>query len=154
MTHLAYVSGVIVALAAPTLALATKSSNLTALRKEVKLLRQEERVVVKTIKARYNAVIGRDKLTEKELEAERRALDQQEREYLALATTAHERATIRKQFRLLREVLRGEIKLDAAVIAQLHEQERAEVKLISSLYKAKIAELEAIIHAAGKTGKK
>jgi hypothetical protein len=154
MLRLAYLSGVVVALAAQSVALAA-NPEVDALRRQVKVLREEEKVVVKIIRARYEAVVQQGKLSERQLAAEQLALSKQEKQYLAVASTAEDRETIRAQYRVLRNALSGQTTLDANLIAQLRAQERAQVKLVSGLYRAKIAEIDAVIRAASKTtGKK
>jgi hypothetical protein len=128
-----------------------ENPEVTALRQQVKALQAEEKAVVKVIKARYEIAVRQNRLTGKELEAERVALRHQENQYLALATTTQDQDAIHAQYNLLRRALNTQGSLDANLIAQIRAQERVHVKLVSSLYKAKISELNAAIRAAGKS---
>jgi hypothetical protein len=137
-------------LLAPVLVVANNPT-VDALRQEIKALRAEEKVVHKTIETQYNTIINRGKLTEKELEAEKKALRKQEKQYLDLTSNKEERAKIRAQYEVMSKALNGETKLDAEIIKQLKTQKSAHLKLVSQLYRGKIQELEAAVKAAGKT---
>jgi hypothetical protein len=149
MARLFSLSCVVIALAVSNMALAS-NPQVDALRQQVKVLRAEQKVVVKVIEARYEKVIQSGKLGEKELAAEKRILREQEKSYLALGGTAEQQNTIRDEYRLLQGVLSGDIHVDAAIISKLRAQKSAHTKLVSALYKAKIAELDNLIRIASK----
>jgi hypothetical protein len=140
----------VVGLVAPHVVRAN-NPEVDALRQQVKALQAEEKAVVKLIKARYEAVLRTGRLSEQQREAERLALSNQEKQYLALATTPQDQEKIRAQYHLLRTALNSQGNVDATLSAQVRAQERNHVKLVSGLYKAKISELNAAIRAAGKT---
>lgn len=151
MRRLFFLSSLVIALAARGVAGAS-NPEVEALRQQVKALRAEQRLVTKTIRASYQAVLAPAKLTDQELAAQRSALDQQEKQYLALTNSSQTRANIRAQYKLLRQALTGEIRVDTNLRTQLRAQESAQIKLVSGLYKAKIAELNNLIRLAGATG--
>ncbi len=130
-----------------------KNPELDALRQQVKVLRAEKTAVLKALKAQYQAIIAPEKLNEKQLTAQRKALDQQERQTLALTNSAQERTAIREQYKVLRHALVNQGKLDAHVVAELRAQEKVQVKQVTALYNAKIAELNNLIRAGSKGGK-
>jgi hypothetical protein len=132
-------------------ALASGNPAADALRQQVKALRAEEKSAVKAVEAQFDSVIRGDRLTEKQLIAQREAVHNQEKQALALATSVAQRDQIRAQFDPLRKGLSGQVKLDAGQIAQLRAQKKATVQQIRALYKAKIATLETQIHAMGKS---
>jgi hypothetical protein len=123
-----------------------------ALRQQIKALKAQERAAVKAIEAQYDAVIRGDRLGEKELFARRRALDEQEKQALAVATTSEAKDQIRATYGALRKSLSGQIKLDASQIAQLRAQKKAVVSQVAGPYKAKIAELENQLKVVSKSG--
>ena len=124
--------------------------HVTALRQKVKALREEEKTVVKVIQAQYDSVINKAKLDEPQLGQLRKELLAQERQYLLLTTDKEQKANIRRNYEHLRRVLGGEGRLDAGAIRQLREQETAHVRLVQTVYKAKILELEQGIQVASK----
>jgi hypothetical protein len=153
MSRLLLSSGFLVALIVPGLVLASNRQG-DALRQQVKALRQEERTVVKAIRTQYESVVNMAKLDASQVTALRKALRAQENQYLTLTSNSQQRANIIAQYDYLRKVLAGEHKLDATVIHQLRQRESAHVKLVSALYKAKIAEMDNLIRVASKTGKR
>jgi hypothetical protein len=123
---------------------------VAVLRQEVKNLRAEEGTIVKVIKAQYKQIINFAKLNERELGQLRKELAAQEHQYLSLTANKAQKTSIRGNYEQLRKVLGGEMKLDAASIRQLREQEAAHVRLVQTVYKAKILELEQAIQIANK----
>ena len=120
------------------------------LREQVKALRLEEKTVVTLIKQQYQSIINYAKLNERELAQLRKELGQQERQYLSLTGNKTQKNDIRRNYEQLRKVLGGEVKLDAAAIRQLREQEALHVKLVQTVYRAKIQEVEQVIRVASK----
>ena len=120
------------------------------LREQVKALRLEEKTVVTLIKQQYQSIINYAKLNERELAQLRKELGQQERQYLSLTGNKTQKNDIRRNYEQLRKVLGGEVKLDAAAIRQLREQEALHVKLVQTVYRAKIQEVEQLIRVASK----
>jgi len=120
------------------------------LREQVKALRLEEKTVVTLIKQQYQSIINFAKLNERELAQLRKELGQQERQYLSLTGNKTQKNDIRRNYEQLRKVLGGEVKLDAAAIRQLREQEALHVKLVQTVYRAKIQEVEQLIRVASK----
>ena len=120
------------------------------LREQVKALRLEEKTVVTLIKQQYQSIINFAKLNERELAQLRKELGQQERQYLSLTGNKTQKNDIRRNYEQLRKVLGGEVKLDAAAIRQLREQEALHVKLVQTVYRAKIQEVEQVIRVASK----
>jgi len=123
--------------------------HVTALRQKVKALREEEKTVVKVIQAQYDSVINKAKLDEPQLGQLRKELLAQERQYLLLTTDKEQKANLRRNYEHLRRVLGGEGLLDAGAIHH-REQETAHVRLVQTVYKAKILELEQGIQVASK----
>ena len=120
------------------------------LREQVKALRLEEKTVVTLIKQQYQSIINFAKLNERELAQLRKELGQQERQYLSLTGNKTQKNDIRRNYEQLRKVLGGEVKLDAAAIRQLREQEALHVKLVQTVYRAKIQEVEQVIRVTSK----
>ncbi len=123
---------------------------VAVLREQIKVLRAEERNLVQLIKQQYNSIINIAKLNERQLAQLRKELGQQERQYLSLTANATQKQNIRGQYGYLRQVLGGEVRLDAAVIRKLREQETLHVRLIQTVYKVKIREMEQVIQVASK----
>jgi hypothetical protein len=149
-------AGVLVLLASAGWALADQrkvshKAEIAALRAQIKALQAEEKVTLETVKAEYESILQRDRLSKTQLEEEKAALRAQEKALLELATTKDERHAIREQFQLLFKVLAGEIKLDKEVIAKIKAQEKAQIALIRMLYKAKITSLQSLIKALEQT---
>jgi hypothetical protein len=132
-----------------TVALAN-NPQVAVLREQVKVLRAEESNIVKLIKAQYNSIINFAKLNERQLGQLRKELQVQERQYLSLTANGTQKTNIRRNYEQLRRVLGGEVKLDAAAIRQLREQETLHVRLVQTVYKAKILEMEQAIQVANK----
>ena len=142
---------IVALLGAATSAVLASNPAVDQIRAQIRALRNEERAVVKNIEASYDSIVRRDRLAEHQLIALRRALKQQEEQYLAIASTPQEREQIRAQFESLRKALLGEIRMDANLIHQLRTQEHAQIRLVQALYRARIAELENMIRVASKT---
>jgi hypothetical protein len=153
MSRIPFLSTILGILTVATLSWAS-NPQADALRQQVKALRNEQKVVVKVIGASYDKALRGVRLGEKELSAEKAALHEQERQYLALTTSDDDRETIRSQYHLLQGVLSGDIHLDVEVRSRLRAQKTVLTKLVNELYKAKIAELDNLIRIASKTGRK
>ncbi len=135
----------------------TWRKEIAALRHQIKMLREEEHLIIAQIKANYKAIIEGTKLDERGRAALRRMIAQEERQALALTKKEKEKKEIRATYDYLRRVLTGEIRLEKSVIERLQLQETAHVRLIQTLYKAAIMqrqaailELEQLIRAASK----
>jgi hypothetical protein len=135
--------------ATSTVALAN-NPEVALLREQVKVLRLEEKTVVNLIKQQYQSIINYAKLNERELAQLRKELGQQERQYLSLTGNKTQKNDIRRNYEQLRKVLGGEVRLDSAAIRQLREQEAIHVKLVQTVYRAKIQEVEQVIRVASK----
>jgi hypothetical protein len=132
---------------------AADSPEIKALHKEIDALRAQEKATIKTLRAQYETFLKIDKLSEKELIAQRDALHQQEKELLSVATTTEGKDAIKAQYGALRDALNKGAKLDATEIRAIRDQEKSHTKLVSAAYSAKIKELEAAIQLL-KGGKK
>jgi uncharacterized protein involved in exopolysaccharide biosynthesis len=130
---------------------AAENPEIKALHKEIDALRAQEKAVLKAIRSQYETYVKIDKLSEKELVAERDALDKQEKELLAVATTSEDRAAVKAQYGTLRDALGKGAKLDAKEIQAIRAQEKAHTKLISAAFKAKVQEIEAAIQILEKS---
>ncbi len=117
------------------------------MRAQIKALQAEEKATLKAIKAQYEAILQRDKLSKTQLEEEKVALRAQEKALLELATNKDERHAMREQYQLLFKILNGEIKLDRELIAKIKLQEKDHLALIRTLYKAKIQSLRSLIQS-------
>ncbi|MBI1915988.1 MAG: hypothetical protein HYS12_14820 [Planctomycetes bacterium] len=135
-------SGLCVALVVVGLASADSKPAVTELRNQIKALRKEEGAILKAIKSRYEAIIRRDRLTEKELRHERAEITSHEDQALALATSSTEREQIRKVYDALRQYLTKAVRLEEREIRLLRDHERAHVKHVKALYAARIRHLE------------
>jgi hypothetical protein len=113
--------------------------------KQVSYVKKQESAVVKAIKARYHAAIQQTHRSEEQLARERSALAKEEAELVKYAATDTQKDQIRAQYELLRESLRGGVKLDREVIDKLRQQESAVVKQVQTIYRAQVKELEAQI---------
>jgi len=120
---------------------------INVLRTRIKALQIEEKATLKGIKAQYDSILYFGKLSKAQLEELKTALRNEEKSLLALATDKDQKHTIQEEFQLLLKVLTGEVQLDKGVIDQIKKQEKAQVALIRLLYKAKIKELQNLIHA-------
>ena len=132
---------------------AADTPEIKALHKEIDALRAQEKVTIKAIRAQYETFLKIDKLSEKELIAQRDALHQQEKELLSVATTTEDKDAIKAQYGALRDALNKGAKLDASEIRAIRDQEKAHTKLVSAAYGSKIKELETAIQLL-KGGKK
>jgi hypothetical protein len=145
-------AGVLVLLASASWALADQrkanhKAEIDALRAQIKALQAEEKATLKAIKAQYESILQRDKLSKTQLEEEKVALRAQEKALLELATNKDEKHAIREQYQLLFKILNGEIKLDRELIAKIKLQEKDHLALIRTLYKAKIQSLRSLIQS-------
>jgi hypothetical protein len=141
-----------VVLATQGVALAAGNPMVTALQQQVKLLRQHESAVVKQISALYDPFIRGGKLADTEVVAVKAALREQREQYLALAATPEQVAEIRAQFGYLQRLLTGKLVVDSSVISELRARKSAQIQMVRTLYKAKIAELNTAIRAASAAG--
>jgi ribosomal protein L14 len=125
-----------------------ENPQVAALNNELKVLRAQRDATVKAVKAQYETLIKRGKVTEAVLVAERKALARQEETLLALAQTEADRDAVRLRYDTLRGYLKAETKLDAAVIRQLRAMENTHLDVIKNAYNGKIKTLEAAVKAA------
>jgi hypothetical protein len=93
------------------------------------------------------AGLHRDRLTERELQAERAALLRQERDALAMAHDPAQKQQIREHYEAMRGRLKAGVKLEEHEIRRLHEHERAMIDHVRGVYGHHIRHLEAQIHA-------
>jgi hypothetical protein len=123
---------------------------VAVLREQVRVLRAEEKNLVHLIRQQYNSIINTTKINERQLVQLRKELGQQERQYLALTANKTQKENIRRHYDYLRRVLGGEGRVDAATIRKLREEETVHVRLIQTVYQAKIREMEQVIQVASK----
>jgi hypothetical protein len=128
-------------------------ADIAALREQIKELQAEKKATLEAIKAQYQSILHGDKLSKTQLEDEKKALKNEEKALLELATSTDEKHTIREQFQLLLQVLTGEIHLDKELIDKIKKQEKGQVALIRAIYDAKIKELRNLITALEHKGK-
>jgi hypothetical protein len=152
-------AGVLVLLASASWALADKGHHkvdqkpqIVALRLQIKELQVEEKTVLKAIRMQYESILQENKLSKSQRDEIKAALRKEEKDLLALATSTDEKEAIREQFQLLLQVLSGEVQLDKEVIDKIKKQEKAQLALVRAIFKAKIKELQNIIHALEQTG--
>jgi hypothetical protein len=150
MTRCGFFGTCVVLLAVGGVALASGNPAVDALRQQVKTLRAEEKAVVKAIEGLYDPLIRNDRLSEKQLIVLKETLRQQEKQQLALATTAADRDRIRAEFDALRKQISGQFHADATQIAQLRTQRSAHITQVHNQYRAAIAAIEAQIKAISK----
>jgi hypothetical protein len=131
-----------VALVVVGVASADSKPAVTALRNQINALRKEEGITIKAIRARYEAIIRRDRLTEKELRHERAEVTRHEEQALALATSAADQQQIRKVYDALRHYLSKKVRLEEREIRWLRDHERAHVQHVKNLYAGAIRQLE------------
>jgi arylsulfatase A-like enzyme len=136
--------GVLVLLFAAGAALAN-SPQVTALRQQVKALRQEESLTVKAIRARFQAIIKQEYTSEKALVQERKLVTKEEKQLLAVATTKQQKTQIRQQYAALIAVLKAGAKLDQNQIKQFRQTEKTLVAQVKAVYAAQIQQIEAQI---------
>jgi hypothetical protein len=127
---------------------AAENPQVAAIHDQIKTLRAEEKVTLKTVHAWYEGIIKQDKLTAAVLLQQRKDLKKQEDGLLALATTESAKEAIHKHYDSIRAVLREDSKLDAKAIGELRKLEHAHEKQLAETYKAKIQALEAAAKAA------
>lgn len=127
---------------------AAESAAVANLKKEIAALKAEEKVVTKAIHAQYDAMINRDKISEKVLEQERAAIHKQEKNLLAVAQTEAEKKAIRAQYDEIRGVLTTDIRIDAKLIERLRAMRHAHIKHVEAAYAGKIKFLESELHSA------
>jgi hypothetical protein len=135
---------------------AAENPQVAAIHNQIKALKAEEKVTLKTIHAWYESFIKRDKFTGAVLLQERKVLAKQEQELLAVAATPEAKNEIRAHYDALRALLREDSKIDAAVIRKLRQMEKAHETYVGNAYKSKIHDLEAqakTLAAAGKAAK-
>jgi hypothetical protein len=120
---------------------------IAALNHKINALRVQEGQEVKALRERFRALLHRDSLTERELQAERAALLRQERAALAMAHEPAQKQQIREHYEAMRGRLKAGVKLKEHEIRQLHEQERAMIDHVRRVYGHHIRQLEAQIHA-------
>jgi len=135
---------------------AAENPDIKVLRNDITGLRAQEKVVLTALRAQYETYVKIDKLSEKELAAEREVLARQEKELLAVAVTNEDRDAIKAQYRSIHDALNLGSKIDAKQIQAIRAQEKAHTKLVSAAFAAKIKELEAAIQVLERTksGKK
>jgi hypothetical protein len=135
---------------------AAENPEIKMLRGDIQVLRAQEKSVLTLLRAQYETYVKIDRLSEKELAAERDVLSKQEKELLAVATTNEDRDAIKAQYKSLRDALNLGSKIDAKQIQAIRAQEKAHTKLVSAAFTAKVKELEAAIQILerAKTGKK
>lgn len=121
---------------------------VNAIRTEIRLLREQEKVTIALIRGYYRSIIGFEKLDERGRQLLRRNLVAGERQSLALAKTAKQKEQIRSYFRPMNRVLSGQIRLDAGVIRTLRAAETVHTRFVRFLYQAAIVELEQVIRVA------
>jgi len=131
-----------VALVVVGLASADSKPGVNALRDQISALRKEEGATINAIKARYRAILRRDRLTETELRIERAEVRKQEEVALALASSATERDQIRTVYDGLRRYLTRAVRLEEREIRLLTDQEHNLIRQIRGLYTARIRQLE------------
>jgi hypothetical protein len=135
---------------------AAENPEIKVLRNDIQVLRAQEKSVLNLLRAQYETYVKIDKLSDKELAAERDVLAKQEKELLAVATTNEDRDAIKAQYVTLRDALNLGSKIDAKQIQAIRAQEKAHTRLVSAAFTAKVKELEAAIQILerAKSGKK
>ena len=126
---------------------ASENPKIKALKHEVEELKHQEKAYIKAIEAHYNNIIRRDKLSEKELEQERHAIHEREKEMLAHATDKEQREAIRARFDEMIRHLSKDIHLDAKQIEHLREQRHQHEEHIKHVFHQRIHHLEEEIKA-------
>src|SRR5260221_14450243 len=107
------------AIIAPNYAANPVSGEIAALRKQIGVLRTQEKAYVQAIHNQFETIIKRDKLTEEGLIRERKARAIQERELIAAAVSEADKEAIRLRFDASRAALRADINLHAQQIKLL-----------------------------------
>jgi hypothetical protein len=126
---------------------AAENPKIKALKHEVEELKHQEKASIKAIEAHYDNIIRRDKLSEVELERERRAIHEREKELLAHATNEEQREAIHARFDEMRRHLSKEIHLDAKQIEHLREHRHQHIEHVKHVYHQRIHHLEEEIKA-------
>ncbi|HEX5270645.1 MAG TPA: hypothetical protein VFW33_09175, partial [Gemmataceae bacterium] len=103
---------------------AADNAQVKAIHEEIKVLRAEEKVTLKTIHEWYEAFIKRDKLTREVLIEERKILKRQEEALLSVAATEAARKAVHAHYDSLRALLREDTKIDTATIRELRRLEK------------------------------
>jgi hypothetical protein len=108
-----------------TLACAAENSQITELRQEIKVLQAQREQALKGIHAYYDAIINRDKRTEKERRQIRNTLEVQERQALNATRTHEERALkrVHEHYEFLIHLDRHNENEMRAIRAAVHRQE-------------------------------
>jgi hypothetical protein len=133
--------------AAAAAAAAQKHAMTKLLHEEVAALRQEKKVATEVVKAQFQALIGADRLNEKELHAIRAELAKQEKAALALTSDPARRKLIQAEGKELRTLLGAEGKFDQEQIKQLKAMEKGLLAHVKAVYDARIQAVEAQLHA-------
>jgi hypothetical protein len=153
MFRLNVAGSLLAAVLAPSL-LAADNQIVTALKNEIKVLREQEKVAVKRVHAQYDRYLRRDRWTDEALRQERRLVAEQEELLLAITAEPTARRAIRTHFDTLRSYLTVDIILDDAQLARLRAHRNAHLDHIKNSYRAKILQLEAQIQTASQKPKK
>jgi hypothetical protein len=132
---------------------AGENPQVKAINEEIKVLKADEKVTLKTIHAWYEAFIKRDKLTAEIVLEERKILAKQEEALLAVAASDADRKVVRAHYDALRAILRVDGKIDAVVIKELRRLEKVHETYVADVYKAKFLYLEAAAKEAAKLKK-
>jgi hypothetical protein len=128
---------------------AADSAEVTALKQQVKTLRAQKDATIKALHAQYDAVINQTKLNDAQLSANKKALAAQENT-LATTNASAESKAMQQNMETLRQAMRGEIKVDAAMINTLRTQRHNHIKLVAAAYDAQIKQIDDAIKAAPK----
>lgn len=121
---------------------------VNAIRTEIRLLREQEKVTIALIRGYYRTIIAFEKLDERGRALLRRNLAAGERQALALARTAKQKQQIRAYFTPFLRVLSGQMRLDAGVIRTFRAAETVHTRFVQSLYRVAIVELEQVVRVA------
>jgi predicted MPP superfamily phosphohydrolase len=127
---------------------AGENPQVKVIHEEIKVLKAEEKVTLKTIHAWYESFIKRDKLTKEVVDEERKILKKQEEALLSIAATAEARKVVHAQYDGLRALLRADSKIDAEVVRELRRLEKNHETYVGDVYKSKILVLESAAKAA------
>jgi hypothetical protein len=125
-------------------------AEVKAIQADIKVLKEEEKVTLKTIHAWYETFIKRDKLTAEVVREERVVLKKQEDALIAVATTEEARKVVHAQYDGIRALLKEDSKIDAEVIRELRRLEKLHETYVADVYKSKILFLEEAAKAAAK----
>jgi hypothetical protein len=126
---------------------AADNPKIKVLKHEVEELKHQEKATIKAIEAHYDNIIRRGKLSEAELERERHAVHEREKELLAHAVTEEQKTAIRARFDEMRHYLSKDIHLDAEKIEHLRKQRHEHVEHVKHVYHERIHHLEEEIRA-------